>query len=98
MDIFNPYSDAMRQVSLFSHFKNEKIGTSKTQSQEWQLGRMAAELTFLKHYVYTASLSSNSIFGKEHLVYTPKAAAQADKTPIIVVNNTCMVIWGAWKL
>lgn len=93
MNTFNTYSNPMKQVLLLSHFTNEKTGTGKRLSQEWQRGATAAEPTFsgdhgcrahvLKPYVYTASLSSNSMFGKQHVVYTPKAEARADKTQLL---------------
>ena len=46
MNTFNTYSNPMKQVLLLSHFTNEKTGTGKRLSQEWQLETTAAEPTF----------------------------------------------------
>lgn len=52
--------------------QNEKARARERQSQGWELGEWLQN-HILKRYVYTASLPSHSIFGKEHLVFTPKA-------------------------
>lgn len=69
-----PDSNPMRRVLLLSCFTKWENGSSQ-EAERARGGSRAngCRTHILKRYVYTASLPSNSILGKEHLVFTPKA-------------------------